>query len=91
MPVGGAEPKGTYTPLPPASGVGFTPQSGTLLASLIISKNGQAKHVRVLQGISPQQDASTLKTLESWKFEPIARYNKPIEMEINVQVKFDLK
>ncbi len=92
IPLGGAYPKTIDAPLPPASPRdGFTPQSGTLLASLVISKNGVAKHVKILKGLNPEQDAATVKTLKTWKFEPITRYDKPIEMPINVEVTFNLE
>ena len=66
----GTIPRGLYTPSP-----AYTAQSsasaenGVVLLSLVVTKQGKAKHVKVLQSLNRELDQAALKTVKTWKFE----------------------
>jgi TonB family protein len=92
IPMGGQTPRGLRTPTPSYTlPAGSAPVRGIVLLSLVVTKKGEAHHIKVLQGLNPDVDEAARKTIETWKFEPAMRYGRPIEMPLNVQITFNLK
>jgi TonB family protein len=92
IPMGGQTPRGVHTPTPSYTlPAGSAPLRGVVLLSLVVTKKGEAHHVKVLEKLTPDVDEAARKTIETWKFEPAIRYGRPIEMPLNVQITFNLQ
>jgi TonB family protein len=92
IPMGGQTPRGLYAPMPLYTlPTGSAPLCGVVLLSLTVTKKGDVRHVKVVQGLSPDVDRTARKTVETWKFEPATRYGKAIEMPLDIRVTYNLK
>jgi TonB family protein len=74
IPVGGQTPRGLHTPTPTYTlPAGSAPVRGVVLLSLVVTKKGEAHHIKVLEGLNSVVDEAACKTVETWKFEPAMR------------------
>jgi TonB family protein len=92
FPLGGEVPSAIYSPTP-SSGIpaGAAPVNGEVLLSLIVTKRGDARHVKVTQHLTRELDENARSAIATWKFQPAYRYGKPVDMPLGVKVSFNLK
>jgi TonB family protein len=92
FPLGGDVPSAVYSPTPScALPAGAVPVGGDVFLSLIVTKKGDVRHLKVTQSLSRELDENARNTIATWKFQPVHRYGKPIDMPLGVKVTFNLK
>ena len=65
-------------------------QSGIVQLSVLITKNGDVRHVEIQQGISQDLDHRAVSAIKHWKFEPFLLDGKAADMPARVVTRFDL-
>jgi protein TonB len=64
--------------------------AGNVLVSVWIEPNGLPSHVRVVRGIGMGLDDKAVEAVKQWKFKPAMENGKPVLVEINVEVNFQI-
>lgn len=65
---------------------------GTVILSVLVSRDGSAASVRVAQSSGYSLlDRSALETVAGWRFVPAKLGGEPVEMEVEVPVRFQLE
>jgi TonB family protein len=64
-------------------------RSGTVIVRLTLDLRGSIKEARLLQG-DPVLSESVLEAVKQWQFEPTTLDGDPVEVEVDVQMTFDL-
>lgn len=65
---------------------------GTVILSVLVSRDGSAASVRVAQSSGYSVlDRSALETVAGWRFVPAKLDGEPVEMEVEVPVRFQLE
>jgi protein TonB len=84
-------PRATYAPDPkyPERERKATHQ-GAVVLTLVVGTDGLPRDIRVSRTLSADFDKSAIDAVKKWKFTPATRDNKPIAVEIDVQVAFRL-
>jgi protein TonB len=58
--------------------------------TLVVDPEGLPRDVRVSRPLSSEFDKAAINAVKNWKFTPATRENKPIAVEIDVEVAFRL-
>jgi len=64
--------------------------SGNVLVYLQVDTNGKPMHVRVLRGIGLGLDEKAVEAVAQYKFKPAMENGKPVAVEMNVEVNFQI-
>ncbi|RJQ65196.1 MAG: energy transducer TonB [Desulfobacteraceae bacterium] len=65
---------------------------GTVLLDVLVNSQGGANQVKVAQSSGyPVLDQSAVESVRRWRFEPARRFGQPIEMWVQVPVRFALE
>ena len=64
--------------------------SGNVLVYLQVDTSGHPTHVRVLRGIGLGLDEKALAAVRAYKFKPAMENGKPVAVEMNVEVNFQI-
>ena len=64
--------------------------SGNVLVYLQVDANGKPTHVRVLRGIGLGLDEKAIEAVAQYKFKPAMENGKPVAVEMNVEVNFQI-
>jgi protein TonB len=64
--------------------------SGNVLVYLQVDTNGKPMHVRVLRGIGLGLDEKAVEAVTQYKFKPAMENGKPVPVEMNVEVNFQI-
>ena len=59
---------------------------GTVTLTLVVTREGQAKDIKVLKSVSPALDQETIEAVSQWKFAPATKDGKPVAVEAAVRV-----
>jgi protein TonB len=67
---------------------------GNVWVKINVDKNGNPTHVRVIRGIGPNGvglglDESAVETVKQYKFKPAMKNDKPVMVELNLEVDFE--
>jgi TonB family protein len=63
---------------------------GTGVLSLIVGIDGKPQDVRIVRTLGMQLDEKAIEAVRKWKFEPARKGNRPVPVQINVEVSFRL-
>ena len=68
---------------------------GAVLVNLYVDRNGNPNHVHVIRGIGPKGtglgfDESAINAVRQYKFKPALKDGKPVRVELNVEVNFQV-
>jgi protein TonB len=63
---------------------------GTVLVNLWVDEKGRPSHVRVLRGVGSGLDENAVKAVQQYKFKPAMEGGKPVLVEVNVVVSFQM-
>ncbi len=64
--------------------------AGNVLVYLWVDQNGNPTHVRVIRGIGMGLDEKAMEAVRSYKFKPARKDGKPVTVEMNVEVNFQI-
>ena len=63
---------------------------GIVLVNLIVDQNGNPQNVHVLRGVGMGLDQKAVEAVKQYKFRPAKEGGKPVAVELNVQVDFQI-
>ncbi|MDP9038156.1 MAG: TonB family protein [Acidobacteriota bacterium] len=63
---------------------------GTVLVDLIVDAQGRPQNVRVVRGVGMGLDEKALEAVRQYKFRPAMEGGKPVAVEMNVEVNFQI-
>ncbi|MCU1328418.1 MAG: TonB family protein [Bryobacterales bacterium] len=72
-------------PVHPAKGFRI---SGTVLLSVIVSSQGEAKEPRVLRSLEKDIDQSAIEAVLKWQFTPGSKDGKPVATRVSIEIRF---
>lgn len=64
--------------------------AGNVLVSLWIDTKGNPSHVRVIRGIGMGLDDKAVEAVNQWRFRPAMENGKPVLVELNIEVNFQI-
>lgn len=66
-------------------------RSGVVLISLIVTKEGEARDVKVSKSLSRGLDKKAIEAVSQLRFSPATKDGEPIAVQINVEVSFRIR
>jgi periplasmic protein TonB len=64
--------------------------AGNVLVGLWIDTEGRPSHVHVVRGIGMGLDQKAVEAVQQWKFKPAMENGKPVLVELNIEVNFQI-
>ena len=64
--------------------------AGNVLVYLWVDGNGNPSHVRVARGIGMGLDEKAVEAVRQWRFKPAMENGKPVTVELNIEVNFQI-
>jgi protein TonB len=64
--------------------------AGNVLVNLWVDTNGMPTHVRVIRGVGMGLDEKAIEAVRQYKFRPAKENGKPVLVELNVEVNFQI-
>ena len=64
--------------------------AGNVLVYLWVGPDGTPSHLRIARGIGMGLDEKALEAVRQWKFKPAMENGKPVAVELNVEVNFQI-
>ncbi len=64
--------------------------AGNVLVNLWVDTNGLPSHVRVIRGVGMGLDEKAVEAVKQYKFKPAMENGKPVLVELNVEVNFQI-
>ncbi len=64
--------------------------AGNVLVNLYVDTNGNPSHVRVIRGVGMGLDEKAVEAVRQYKFKPAMENGKPVLVELNVEVNFQI-
>ena len=64
--------------------------SGNILVTLQVDAQGRPTHVRILRGIGLGLDQKAIEAVSQYKFKPALENGRPVPVEMNVEVNFQI-
>ena len=64
--------------------------AGNVLVNLIVDQNGRPQNVHVLRGVGMGLDEKAMEAVRLYKFKPAMENGKPVAVELNVEVNFQI-
>jgi feruloyl esterase len=85
-------PRAIDTPQPDFSRVAKAQKiEGVVKLDVIIGIDGRVHNARVVKSLEPTLDAKALETVKTWKFTPSTKDGKPVAVEMEIEVRYDLR
>jgi protein TonB len=64
--------------------------SGQVLIYLLVDKNGDPKHIRVVKGVGMGLDENAVEAVRKYKFKPATLDGEPVTVDLYVNVNFQV-
>jgi protein TonB len=64
--------------------------AGNVLVNLWVDTNGNPSHVRVIRGVGMGLDEKAVEAVKQYKFKPAMENGKPVLVELNIEVNFQI-
>ena len=64
--------------------------AGNVLVNLWVDDKGNPTHVRVLRGVGMGLDEKAVEAVKQYRFKPAMEGGKPVTVEMNVEVGFQI-
>ena len=61
---------------------------GSVTVALVVSSKGIPKDVRVVKGLDPDIDQSTVEAVEKWRFTPAQKDGQPVAVRISLDIAY---
>lgn len=65
--------------------------SGKVLIYLVVDENGNPQHIRVARGVGMGLDEKAVEAVRQYRFKPATLNDKPVKVELYVQVNYQFK
>ena len=65
--------------------------SGTVVLSLIVTKDGRAADIKVVTSLTSRLDEQAIKAVSKWMFEPATKDGEPVAVRISVETTFRIR
>jgi len=87
----GEYPRRIYTPEPEYDDKARKKKiQGTVLLSLIVTKEGDTTEIKVEKSLTPDLDRQAVKAVSRWKFDPLIHDDKACPTRIKVETSFHI-
>ena len=63
---------------------------GVVLINMIVDQQGRPQNVHVLRGVGMGLDEKAIKAVKQYKFKPALLGGKPVPVELNVEINFQM-
>jgi protein TonB len=63
---------------------------GVVLVNLIVDTQGRPQNVHILRGVGMGLDENAIKAVQQYRFKPAMEGGKPVPVELNVEVNFQI-
>jgi len=63
---------------------------GICVVGLIVDSNGVPQNVHVVRGLGSGLDENAIKAVEQYRFKPAQYQGRPVPVEVNIEVNFDI-
>jgi protein TonB len=64
--------------------------SGNVVVGLVVDEKGNATHVHVVRGLGMGLDEKAVEAVRQFRFKPALENGKPVKVEVNVEVNFQI-
>ena len=64
---------------------------GTVTLSAVVEKDGTVGDVKVVTSLNPDLDQQAIVAARNWRFEPGRKDDKPVPVQITLEMTFTLK
>ena len=64
--------------------------NGTVVLSLIVTSEGEARDVRVTKSLTVDLDIKAVEAVRKWKFKPATKDGQPVAVQISAEATFRL-
>ena len=64
--------------------------SGTVVLSLVVDEQGIAQDIKVAKSLDQGLDQKAVESVQSWRFAPATKDDKPVRIIVSVEVNFRL-
>jgi protein TonB len=64
--------------------------SGNVVVGLVVDEKGNATHVHVVRGLGMGLDEKAIEAVRQFRFKPAMENGKPVKVEVNVEVNFQI-
>jgi TonB family protein len=89
---GVTRPKPVFMPDPPYTDSAARKKiHGEVLLKVIVTMDGNVRDVQVVKALEESLDRQSVTTVSTWRFEPGTKDGKPVAVEINVEVTFNIQ
>lgn len=65
--------------------------SGTVVLSLIVTKDGRATDIKIVNSLTSRLDEQAIKAVSKWRFEPATKDGEPVAVRISVEATFHVR
>ena len=84
-------PKARSTPEPEFTEIArYEKFPGTVVLNVIVGIDGNVHHIRLVRPLGLGLDEAAETRLKTWRFDPAMRNGKPVAVEMNIEVSFNL-
>ena len=67
------------------------PKEGTVLVNLVVDEAGRPTHLKIVRSLDKKFDKSALNAVSQYRFKPATREDKPVAVELNVDISFRIQ
>ena len=65
--------------------------SGTVVLSLIVTKEGRARDIKIVKSLTSRLDEQAIKAVLTWRFEPATKDGEPVAVRISAEMSFNVR
>jgi TonB family protein len=65
--------------------------SGDALLSVVVGENGQARDMKVINGLGFGLDEKAIEAVQKWRFRPGLKDGKPVAVRAQIEINFRLR
>jgi TonB family protein len=88
---GVSAPRAIYTPEPEFSEEARKAKyQGVVVLNIIVGVDGRVHSPRVVRSLGMGLDEKAVETVKTWKFDPSKKDGRPVGVEMNIEVAFNL-
>ncbi len=85
-------PRALYTPQPEYDDAARRAKlSGKVLLSMIVTKDGDTRDVKIVKSLSPGLDKNSIEAVSHWKFKPGTKDGKPVAVQLEAETSFRIR